>query len=138
MPPRRSAGYLKLPGRGIQADVLSWEIPGTAVAQHGVVPPGHATTQNKETRYVQTVTALLASAGIAFASVAGAQMTKQAYDAEVSKLDAVHKADRERCDALAGNQKDICQAQARRSVTSPRRTSRLRTRTLRMRAATPA
>src|SRR5687767_14247309 len=60
------------------------------------------------------LTALLASGGIAFATVAGAQtMTKQAYDAEVDKVEAAYKAEKERCDTLSGNAKDICQAQAK-------------------------
>lgn len=60
------------------------------------------------------LTVLLASGGIALASMAGAQpMTKQAYDAEVAKLKASHKAEKERCDALSGNAKDICQVQAK-------------------------
>ena len=60
------------------------------------------------------LTTLLASAGIALASVAGAQtMTKQAYEAEVDKIDASYKAEKERCDALSGNKKDICEAEAK-------------------------
>ena len=50
------------------------------------------------------LTALIASCGIAFASAAGAQaMTKQAYEAQNDKVDAMYKADKERCDTLAGN-----------------------------------
>jgi hypothetical protein len=59
------------------------------------------------------LTALLASSGIAFATIAGAQMTKQAHGAEADKVEAAYKADKERCDALAGNKKDICVAEAK-------------------------
>ncbi len=83
------------------------------------------------------LTALLASGGIAFATIAGAQtMTKQAYDAEIDKIEAAYKAEKERCDALSGNQKDICQAQAKGSGTSARPISRLRSRTPPTRGAT--
>ena len=59
------------------------------------------------------LTALLASSGIAFASIAGAQMTKQAHGAEVDRVEAAYKADKERCDALSGNKKDICVAESK-------------------------
>jgi hypothetical protein len=60
------------------------------------------------------LTALLASGGIALASIAGAQsLNREAFKAETDKVDAVYKADKERCDTLSGNQKDICEAQAK-------------------------
>ncbi len=59
------------------------------------------------------LTAVLVSGGIAFASVAGAQMTKQAHGAEVDKVEAAYKADKERCDGMAGNKKDICVAEVK-------------------------
>jgi hypothetical protein len=58
--------------------------------------------------------ALLASSGLAVASVAGAQsLTKEQYEAKSEQFDSAYKADKERCDKLGGNAKDICQAEAK-------------------------
>ena len=54
------------------------------------------------------LTVLLAATTLSFGSLAGAQMTKEAREAESKKLDATYKADKERCDALSGNKKDVC------------------------------
>jgi hypothetical protein len=58
--------------------------------------------------------ALIASGGLAVASVSGAQtLTKDQYEAKVEQADSTYKADKERCDKLSGNAKDVCQAEAK-------------------------
>ena len=84
------------------------------------------------------LTALLASGGIAFATIAGAQtMTKQAYEAEIDKIEAAYKAEKERCDALVRQPEGHLPGRRRRaSGTSRRPISRPRSRTPPTRGAT--
>jgi len=54
-------------------------------------------------------TALVCSAGLAFAATAGAQVgNKDARDMAVKQAEAQYKAAKATCDALSGNAKDIC------------------------------
>jgi len=54
-------------------------------------------------------TALVCSAGLAFAATAGAQVgNKDARDMTVKAAEAQYKVDKAACDALSGNAKDVC------------------------------
>ena len=54
-------------------------------------------------------TALVCSAGLAFAATAGAQVgNKDARDMAVKSAEAQYKVDKAACDALSGNAKDVC------------------------------
>ena len=55
------------------------------------------------------LTSLMVCAGVAFATSSGAAtMSKDAYNAEMTRIKADYKADREHCSGLSGNAKDIC------------------------------
>ena len=56
--------------------------------------------------------ALTAALTLTLATHAGA-MTRDEYKAAEERIEAEHKAERARCDGLAGNAKDICQAEAK-------------------------
>lgn len=58
------------------------------------------------------LTALGAALTLTLASHAGA-MTRDEYKAAEDRIEAQYKADRERCDGLAGNAKDVCTAEAK-------------------------
>ena len=65
-------------------------------------------------RTTKLFAALLASAGLAFASVAGAQAgNKDARDLAVKHAEAQYKVDKAACDALSGNAKDVCVEEAK-------------------------
>jgi hypothetical protein len=60
------------------------------------------------------ITALFASAGLAFAAGAGAQVgTKEVRDMSIKKAEAQYKIDKAACDALSGNAKDVCVEEAK-------------------------
>jgi len=55
------------------------------------------------------LTSLFVCAGVALASSAGAAtMSKESYNAEMDKIKAEYKADREHCSGMSGNAKDVC------------------------------
>jgi hypothetical protein len=61
---------------------------------------------------------LFAAAGLMFAGAAGAMndnktMSRDAYKAEKDKIEAQYKTDKQKCDGLNGNAKDVCQAEAK-------------------------
>lgn len=58
-----------------------------------------------------TLSALGIALTVAFASHASA-MTRDEYKAAEDRIEAEYKADKQRCDGLAGNAKDICQSEA--------------------------
>ena len=58
--------------------------------------------------------ALFAAAGLCLAGGVGAQaMNKDARDMAVSKAESQYKMDKEKCDALGGNAKDVCMEEAK-------------------------
>lgn len=62
---------------------------------------------------------LLAGAGIAFASAAGAApITKEAYSAQKDRIAAAYKAEKNACSTLSGNAKDVCveESQAKEKI----------------------
>ena len=64
----------------------------------------------------QTLIAFAVAAGCAFAGTAGAAgaaMTKEAYKAQMDKIEADYKAASDSCKALKANAQDICKAEAK-------------------------
>ena len=66
----------------------------------------------------KTLIALFAAAGLCFAGATTAQTTstphdKAARDQAIKSADAQYKADKERCNSLSGNAKDICMQEAK-------------------------
>jgi hypothetical protein len=56
---------------------------------------------------------MAAAIGFAFSSAAMAAMSKDEYKAKKDAISANYKAERAKCDPLAGNAKDICVAEAK-------------------------
>jgi hypothetical protein len=65
----------------------------------------------------RTLIAMFAAAGLCFAGATTAQTTtpqdKNARDQAIKAADAAYKADKEACDAMSGNAKDICMQEAK-------------------------
>lgn len=64
------------------------------------------------TTFKHTLTALGIALGFSLATQAGA-MTREEHKAAEDRIEAAYKADKQRCDGLAGNAKDVCQSEAK-------------------------
>jgi hypothetical protein len=69
----------------------------------------------KLNRITTAITASLFAACAVFAASSMAQdkAAKDSYDTAKKRIDAEYKADKQRCDSLSGNAKDICQAEVK-------------------------
>jgi hypothetical protein len=64
-------------------------------------------------RFIGGVFAAAVAASLAVGAHAATQTTKSAYDDAKVRADATYKTERGKCDALAGNAKDVCVAEAK-------------------------
>lgn len=59
------------------------------------------------------VIAIISGLVFSFSTMAGQHLSKDAYKAEKERIEREYKAQKARCDSLAGNAKDICRVEAK-------------------------
>jgi hypothetical protein len=82
--------------------------------------------------------ALIGMLAIAVSPPAAALDTEAEYKAAKEQADAAYNVARQKCNAMSGNAKDVCVAEARGEQKKRRRKPRPRTSVTRSRATTPA